>query len=140
MQRERKAKNFLPKASYPGGPTALRAFLGKHLKYPPKAKEANVEGTVVLRLTINHKGKVTDSKIKSSLGYGCDAEAQRVVSLLVFDVDQKLRRGKVLFHKDINIHFKRPKAQPVQHQLTYKVTPTVKKPKKATSYSYSITI
>ena len=141
MQREKKAKNFLPKASYPGGSTALRAFIQEHLTYPSKAVAAKVEGTVVLRLDIDYKGNVKGSKVKSSLGYGCDEEAQRVVNLLKFEIDQKLRKGKILFHKNINIHFKLPKTKPTT-ELTYQITKKKSENKKKVqpSYSYTITI
>ena len=123
----------------------MRAFLKKHLRYPPEASANKIEGTVVLRIAINYKGKVIDSKVKSSLGYGCDEEAQRVVKLLEFEVDQKMRKGKILFHKDININFKRPKNLParteVSYQLSSKKKSTQKKPTaKKQPYTYTIVI
>ncbi len=147
MQRERKPKNFLPKATFRGGPKAMRKFIGQNLKYPPQAVKDKIEGTVVLRLSINYKGKVIKSKVKSGLGSGCDKEAQRVVSLLEFDVDTRVRKGKILFHKNINIHFRLPKkapaktkkAEPQRTQLTYTIT-TKKAIKTKPSYSYTIKI
>lgn len=147
MQRERKPKNFLPKASFRGGPKAMRKFIGENLKYPPQAIKDKVEGTVVLRLSINYKGKVIKTKVKSGLGSGCDEEAQRVVSLLEFDVDTRVRKGKILFHKNLNIHFRLPKTPPAVKkkaessgtQLTYTIT-TKKTPKSSPSYSYTIKI
>jgi len=153
MQRERKPKNFLPKPIYRGGPKAMSKFIGENLKYPPEALKNKVEGTVVIRLAINYKGKVTGSKIKSGLGSGCDEEAQRVVSLLEFDVDSKVRKGKILFHKNINIRFRLPKEKPVSKkkaeprsktQLSYTITTkkevTKKTPQRSSSYSYTIKI
>lgn len=142
MQHEKKAKNFLPKAIYPGGTQALRKFIKDNLKYPETALEQGVEGTVVLRADIDYKGNVLGSKIKSSLGYGCDEEAQRVVSLLKFEVKEKIRKGKILFHKNLNIHFKLPKRKSTQTTLTYQIKKK-KKPESQTtsgSYSYTITI
>ncbi len=147
MQRERKPKNFLPKATFRGGPKAMRKFLGENLKYPPQAIKEKVEGTVVLRLAIDYKGKVIKSKVKSGLGSGCDEEAQRVVSLLEFDVDTRVRKGKILFHKNLNIHFRLPKkppapkkkAEPQRTQLSYTIT-TKKDSGSSPSYSYTIKI
>ena len=144
MQRERKPKHFLPKPVYRGGPKAMNKFIAENLVYPPKAVESKLEGTVVLRVQIDFKGNVAGSKIKSSLGHGCDEEAQRVVGLLKFDVDNKSRRGKLLFHKTINIHFhlketqKSKTAEPVhQTQLNYTITKKQEK-KPAASYKYTI--
>ncbi len=142
MQKERKAKNFLPKASYPGGPSALKQFIASHLKYPEEAKKHNIEGTVVLRVDIDYKGKVIASRVKSSLGYGCDEEAQRVVGLLQFEVNSKVRKGKILFHKNMNIHFKMSKKPRVQTQLAYRITKKqeTENPSASGSYHYTITI
>lgn len=147
MQRERKPKNFLPKATFRGGPKAMKKFIGENLKYPPEALKDKIEGTVVLRLSIDYKGKVIKSKVKSGLSSGCNEEAQRVVSLLEFDVDTRVRKGKILFHKNINIHFRLPKAtppkkekaEPQRTQLTYTIT-TKKASKPSPSYSYTIKV
>jgi len=145
MQKERKAKNFLPKLVYPGGSKALGKFVKDHLKYPKEALKNKVEGTVVLRLDIDFTGKVKHAHVKSSLGSGCDEEAQRVASLLRWEVDKRVRKGKVLFHKRLNIHFKIPKkkksATPKKTQLSYQIVST--KPtsanKKKSSYEYTVT-
>ncbi|NND33490.1 MAG: energy transducer TonB [Saprospiraceae bacterium] len=114
MARPRKQKIFLPKPIYPGGPKALTKFIGDHLTYPEEAKKHKIEGTVVLRVKINYTGQVIGAKVRSGIGYGCDEEAQRVVKLIKFEIDSKVRRGKVLFHKMINIHFYLPRTQPVK--------------------------
>ena len=150
MRKDRKAKNFLPKAQYKGGAKAIGQFIAKHLKYPEEALEAKIEGTVVLRAAINYKGQVVDSKVKSGIGHGCDEEAQRVVKLLIFDVNSKVRKGKVLFHKNFNIHFRLPqpsktekkdikKAEPKSTQLSYTIKKKQEEQKPRTSYSYTIT-
>ena len=38
-----------------------------------------IEGTVVLQLTISSFGSIEDTLVKKSLGYGCDEEATRLV-------------------------------------------------------------
>ena len=79
MQKERKDKHFIKKPIYPGGIKEMRALIGRELKYPSEALESKIEGTVYLRYNIDHKGNVTSSKVLSSLGHGCDEEAQRIV-------------------------------------------------------------
>ena len=150
MQKERKDKHFIKKPIFPGGLKAMRDLINKEIKYPPEALEAKVEGTVFLRYNIDHKGKVTSSKILSSLGHGCDEEAQRIVKKFKFEVPKGPRKLKVKFHKTIKIHFRLPKESPkkievnpnkVQPQITYSVKPTPKSstPKqKPKGYSYTI--
>jgi len=148
MQKERKAKNFLPKLVYPGGSKALSKFISDHLQYPREAIKENIEGTVRLRMDVDYTGKVIDSHIISSLGYGCDIEAKRVVGLLKWETDKKVRKGKILFHKTLNIHFKLPKQKAVpapktrtQTQISYKIVsskPASPRKSKPTSYQYTI--
>ncbi len=96
---------------YPGGLAAMKKFVAKHLKYPPKALKAKAEGTVIVRYTLNYTGKVTDVKVKKGIGHGCDEEAMRVVKLMKFTVPQSSKK-KVRIHQDVNIHFKLPKPKP----------------------------
>ena len=131
MQKERKDKHFIKKPIYPGGLKAMRELIRKELKYPKEALEAKIEGTVYLRYEIDYKGKVTSSKILSSLGYGCDEEAQRIVSKFKFEVPKGPRKLKIKFHKTIKINFKLPKQKPV--------TPVLQKPQQSvTQIQYSI--
>ncbi|MDF1694556.1 MAG: energy transducer TonB [Saprospiraceae bacterium] len=155
MQKERKDNQFIKKPIYPGGSKAMRELIRKELKYPKEAFDAKVEGSVYLRYNIDYKGKVVSSKVLTSVGYGCDEEAQRIVSKFKFEVPKGPKKLKVKFHKTIRIHFRLPKEQikkpPItsnQHgrstQLTYSITPTRKEPekkkpeKKSTNYTYTI--
>ena len=139
MPKERKAKNFLPKPIYPGGPKAMNTFIANELKYPEEARQNRIEGTVVIRLDINYKGTVTAAHVKSSLGYGCDEEAQRVGMLLNFTVNGQYRRGKLLFHKNLNIHFRLPKPKVQATKIQYQITKETKESSSA-SYNYTITL
>ncbi|MEM1216185.1 MAG: energy transducer TonB [Bacteroidota bacterium] len=153
MKKERKPESFLQQPSYPGGQQAMLNFLRNNLRYPAEARKNKVDGTVRIRMDINHDGKVTAAKVLSSLGYGCDEEAQRVVKLLKFEVP-KNRRVRAVFHKTINIHFnykeapQPPKAKPVVAPPgpTYTVTKgqtikgQVKAPSKGKSYTYTIKV
>ncbi len=44
--------------------------------YPPEAEQAGVQGTVVLRLTIDKEGNVTAAEVAEPAGYGFDEAAQ----------------------------------------------------------------
>ncbi|MBK8955914.1 MAG: TonB family protein [Saprospiraceae bacterium] len=121
MKKEKKAKDFLPTPEYPGGNKAMANFIGQNLKYPKNAFDQKIEGTVIIKGEINFEGKVIQTKVLSSLHSECDAEAQRVVSLLQFQVE-KIRNAKVIYYKTFHIHFKLP-ATPPPMQVNYVVTP-----------------
>lgn len=108
MKKERKPKHFIKKPVYPGGLKAMREFIAKELKYPEEALKQRKEGVVRIKYDIDYKGNVFDTYILSSVGYGCDEEADRIVRLLKFEVE-KTRKVKVVFHKTIQIKFKLPK-------------------------------
>ena len=149
MKKEKKDKHFIKKPIYEGGRAVLKSFIKTHLKYPKKALQEKIEGTVSLKYTIDHTGKVIDTKVISSLGHGCDEEAIRLVKLLKFQVP-KIRGRRVLFHKDIQIHFRLPKSKkastPSSFQYNYtsstsKTEPSAPESKNSkTSYHYTITI
>ncbi len=150
MQKEKKDKHFIKKPIYPGGKKALQLFITQNLKYPSEALTEKIEGTVVLKYTVNHKGKVIETKVISGLGYGCDEEAERVVSLLEFEVPSN-RGVKVLHHLNIQIHFRLPKQKSKPKQETspsprynYHYTTSSSKSSsqktKSSPYTYTVTI
>lgn len=145
MQREKKDKHFIKQPTYPGGLKKMRTFITQQLRYPKDDLAAKTEGTVALKYTIDHKGKVVEVKVISSLSKGCDEEAVRLVKLLKFDVPKQPGSSKVLFHKNVQIHFRLPKAKPAPStQLQYQLTPAkpIKEeeaaPKTGGGYSYTI--
>lgn len=150
MKKSKKDKHFIKKPVYPGGTKAMKEFISKELRYPKEALKLRKEGTVKLRYDIDYKGKVTEVFILSGLGYGCDEEAERIVKKLKFHVD-KNHKIKVVFHKNIQIHFRLPKPQPqvpaqskipniTKIEYSYSTTSSKKttSPIKKPSYSYSI--
>lgn len=64
---------------FPGGMEAWSKFLGENLKYPQKAKELGIEGTVFLVFEIDRQGKISNTEILRGIGGGCDEEALRVI-------------------------------------------------------------
>ncbi|NVJ85594.1 MAG: M56 family metallopeptidase [Algoriphagus sp.] len=67
----------MPKPS--GGMSAWSDYLMNNLKYPAKAKETGIEGTVVLAFVVNTDGSISDVEILRGIGAGCDEEALRVI-------------------------------------------------------------
>lgn len=146
MKKERRSENFLPKPTFPGGPRKMGAFIKDHLQYPKDALKEKLEGVVRIKIEIDYKGVVVGTQILSSLSPSCDEEAKRVASLMKFDVDHRLRRGKIRFHKTLNIRFRLPPKPKENTLLKYNITPAKKqkdnspKKKETQSYTYTITI
>lgn len=152
MPKEKKDKNFIHKPIYEGGSAAMKQFVAEHLRYPEEAIKHKIEGTVHLKYDIDYLGNVTDAKVISGLGYGCDEEAIRVVKQFKFAV-AKNRGIKVVFQKTIYIHFhlnKSVETKPIEQaqipeneaQYQYLISTKTNKPKPESDnngYSYTIT-
>ena len=67
---------------FPGGESALLAYVAQHLKYPEQAIRDSVQGVVQLRFVVLENGRIGDVQIIKSLEPHCDAEAKRVVKSL----------------------------------------------------------
>jgi TonB family protein len=65
---------------YPGGNIEMYKFLGKNIKYPRAAFDADVQGKVFVSFVVTSDGQVKDVKVLKGIGSGCDEEAARVVS------------------------------------------------------------
>lgn len=52
----------------------------QNLKYPTAAKEAKVQGMVVISFIVTSEGKVENVEVLRGIGSGCDEEAVRVFS------------------------------------------------------------
>ena len=145
MSKEKKDKHFVKKPYYEGGRQAMKAFISKELKYPKEALQKKVEGTVNVRYTIDHQGKVIDVRIISGPGYGCEEEAERLVKKLKFKVP-KSRGVKVQFQKTLQIHFRLPVeknqgSKEANMQLQYNYTSKERKDdQKGKSGGYEYTI
>ena len=142
MKKGKKAKHFVQKPIYEGGPAALKKFISQNLRYPKEALIKKIEGTVALKYTINHLGKVVAVKIISTIGGGCEEEAKRLVQLLTFKMPRN-RGVKAIFHKDLQIHFRLPPVKAVTEQtmtLKYQVVPTKNNPPKTSPEPNGYTI
>ena len=61
------------------GTDAFAAWVSGHLKYPQDAKEARVEGTVIVKFVIGTNGGVQEVEVEKGVYPSLDAEAVRVV-------------------------------------------------------------
>ncbi len=60
----------------------MMQFVFSNLHHPEKAKDAGIEGDVIVSFTVKASGELTDIKIVEGLGYGCDEEVIRLINLM----------------------------------------------------------
>ncbi len=63
-----------PASRYAGGAQAFYQFLGKTLRYPPRAKGTARVGTSIVELTLSSEGKFTNLEVINPLGKGIDED------------------------------------------------------------------
>jgi protein TonB len=71
-----KAPDVMP--SMPG----LGKFLSDNLVYPTEARENKISGKVAVNFIVDEGGRIIETKIINSVGFGCDEEAMRVIKLM----------------------------------------------------------
>lgn len=140
--KKNKEKKFINTPQYPGGNPAMRKFIQENLKYPDEALEKQIEGTVYLSYTVTNVGLVEDIKIIKGIGFGCDSEAVRIISLLKYEAPHN-RGMKVRSTMKTRINFRLPMAPaPVLNYELKTETPKQKPAVKTTGsnvYGYTIT-
>lgn len=134
-----KKEKFIVQPFYEGGNKALEKKVLENMKYPATALEKRVEGTVFLKYDIDHKGTVIGARVITSIGFGCDEEAVRLVKLLRFTVPKQPNGLKVIFHKELYIHFRLPKEQPKIVEVPVVIPPS-QEAKVQTQYTYNYTV
>jgi TonB family protein len=67
---------------YPGGDAELLKFIGENTRYPQSAKNANIQGKVIVRFCVTSKGGVSMISVLKGISPDLDAEAIRVVSTI----------------------------------------------------------
>lgn len=60
----------------------MQEYLKKNLKYPQRAIDANITGTVHVGFVVNENGSISQVKVLRGIGGGCDKEAIRVVKAM----------------------------------------------------------
>lgn len=64
---------------FEGGMKGWARFLQRNLRYPNLAQENGVQGRVMVSFVIEKDGSISDVKLISGIGSGCDEEALRVI-------------------------------------------------------------
>ena len=151
MDTNSRDKRFIRKPIFKGGNKEFNKFLYGNLKYPKEALELKIEGIVIVRYDIDHKGDVIKAKVISGLGHCCDKEAMRVIKMMKFDIPKGPRKLKVIFHRTTKVKFvlpkkkdkieNPPKSSSVSYQYVKQQKPLAKEnpnQKKTNTYNYNI--
>jgi TonB family protein len=142
MKKPTRKNDHLRIPEYPGGSQALQEFIAKNIRYPLEAREAGIEGDVIVAYEVTDNGLVINPHIVKGLGHGCDEEALRIIGLLRFEKVRNIR-VRVRVSKRTIIHFRLPKLK-----FNYTVTQADKPPETKTGsprendqkYTYTIDI
>ena len=72
--------DVLPEFS--GGLNEMYNYIGKNLKYPKQAIEANVIGKVIVKMIVEKDGSINSVSFLKGIGFGCDEEVERIVKAM----------------------------------------------------------
>ncbi len=89
-----------------GGFGEFYAFLGKHISYPKVARRNHVEGKVFVQFIVDKDGILSDIEVVKGIGYGCDEESVRVMTIAPKWKPGKQRGKPVKVRMIIPISFK----------------------------------
>jgi protein TonB len=81
---------------YLSGEAAISRILVSTIRYPAAARERNIQGRVIIGITIDENGVASNYRIKKAVGYGCDEEALRVAKLVTGDWLPAMLKGKAV--------------------------------------------
>ena len=117
--KKNKEKKFIQTPEYPGGSQAMRKFIGSNIRYPDEALEKQIEGMVYLSYTVTNEANIEDIKVIKGIGFGCDEEAIRVISLLKYSVPRNRgMRVRSTMKTRINFHLPQAPAPVLNYTLT----------------------
>jgi len=84
------------------GELSFYQFIGRNIIYPFQAREAGIQGTVYLQLTLTMDGTFEDIVIKRGANISLDKEAVRVLRMIKFTTPPKIN-GQACTFKCLNI-------------------------------------
>ncbi len=92
--------------SFPGGDEAFFRFLRENIKYPKLAREAGIQGVVLINFIVTKTGSVESVHVERGIGGGCDEEAMRVFKIMPDWNPGKQRTIAVNVQQVLPVHFK----------------------------------
>ena len=96
--------------TFPGGEIALEKFINRHIIYPDILKDEAISGSVIVEVTIDVDGKVTEPVVISGLDPVLDRQALKIASLLPDFSPATLDHSRVKSIVKLAIDFKAPVA------------------------------
>ena len=110
---------------YPGGMSAMMAFISKNIKYPVAAQKAKIQGRVVIQFIVNTEGQHHQCpRVLRSADPLLDAEAIRLTTIMP-KWKPGMQRGQavnVKYTVPIMFRLQEPEKNPAVQNAT--VTPT----------------
>ncbi|MCF8344402.1 MAG: energy transducer TonB, partial [Bacteroidales bacterium] len=91
---------------FPGGESAMYAYIQQHLKYPAPAAQIGIQGKVFARFIVEKDGSISHIEIPKGLGFGCDEEVIRVIKSMPLWQPGKQGPHKVRVLYTLPVHFK----------------------------------
>ncbi|HVW16507.1 MAG TPA: TonB family protein [Mucilaginibacter sp.] len=67
---------------YVDGVGSMFRIIATDMRYPAQARDKNIQGKVLIAFTVDTLGNVSNYRIKSGIGGGCDEESLRIVKLM----------------------------------------------------------
>ncbi|WP_143961412.1 M56 family metallopeptidase [Litoribacter populi] len=89
-----------------GGMEAWQQYLSRNIKYPEKARENNIQGTVYVVFTVTKEGKLENPDVLRGIGGGADEEAIRLIKNAEDWIPGKQRGEEVNVRMRLPIRFK----------------------------------
>lgn len=68
--------------AFPGGQAALMKWIAAQLRYPEEAREAGIQGKVVVRFIVEKDGSISNPVIVRGIDRALDKEAVRIIKLM----------------------------------------------------------
>lgn len=65
-----------------GGPIQMYQFIANNMRYPITAQRAKIQGKPVVVFVVTKNGDLANIKTTTTIGYGLEEEAIRVISLM----------------------------------------------------------
>lgn len=119
-------------------------FVTSNLAYPEEALKNGIQGMIHAEYEVDNLGKISDIRIKKGIGYGCDEEAIRILSLMFYEpVHNRGIRIKSKMKARILFKLPVPLAEKSDNNININYTISKNKDQKKTgnqSYSYTINL
>jgi len=85
---------------------AMLKFIYSNIKYPKAARDAGIQGRVIIEFVVQKDGSITDAEVLRDPGGGCGVEAERVVNMMPDFVPGKHRGEAVNVSYTLPVSFK----------------------------------